>query len=250
MDQGGSGKPGHQRPVFDRIPGPIATPTEFFIGPISADDDAGAQHAPREQGPGPGFGDPVGLLATGNQYDRGHREGNGRGGVSEEHDRRVNQHGRVLQERTQPVALAGGGQTLLHRIGAEDQRAHQEAEVGHQYPEGGFSNSIGRSARPEAIGHGQCAEHPCPKQQRSGLSDPKRRERIVPRQEPVRVLLHVSELEILGQQCPGQDARCDAQQEDRARTRHRTGASQCRMLGPISDQAGKGCIAGTDQRGE
>ena len=60
---------------------------------------------------------------------------------------------------------------------------------------------------PPAEDQGQQAHEPGPQQQRAGLPDPQRGQRVVPGQEFAGVLRNVGKREILAVQGPGQDAR-------------------------------------------
>ena len=66
-------QPGNQRAVFDGIPTPVASPSQFVVRPPRPDQDSAAQHHPGEQGPRTSRSRPVRI-----QLPRGQR-GDGQG---------------------------------------------------------------------------------------------------------------------------------------------------------------------------
>ena len=47
----GGEQPGHERRIFNRVPRPVATPTEHIVGPPAAEDDADGQAQPGYEHP-------------------------------------------------------------------------------------------------------------------------------------------------------------------------------------------------------
>ena len=79
------------------------------------------------------------------------RKGNRTSGIAEEHHGRVQQHRRMLQQRTKPGAVVRDREAGLHRVGAEHHHRHQETLVGHQDSERRLAQWARRAARPETI---------------------------------------------------------------------------------------------------
>ena len=101
------GEPGEQRGVFDRIPGPVATPAEFDVSPLRAQDDADGEEKPGEQRPSPRGVDPVIIPASGGQCADHHGERNREAGIAEEQQRRMGDHRGILKHGIQPVSVVG-----------------------------------------------------------------------------------------------------------------------------------------------
>ena len=55
VQKGGRRQPGQQGGVFDRVPGPVAPPTEDLVAPPGTEDDAGGEARPGENGPTAGL---------------------------------------------------------------------------------------------------------------------------------------------------------------------------------------------------
>src|ERR1700721_891421 len=61
VQEGGAGEPGHERRIFNRIPSPVAAPTEHGVGPVSPEKNSAGEERP---GMGaPAAGKQVALLA-------------------------------------------------------------------------------------------------------------------------------------------------------------------------------------------
>src|SRR5579863_8649645 len=126
MQEGGAEKPRHQGGILDRIPSPVAAPSENRIGPVSAEEDAASEQSPGDHGPAAGDVNP---LVAGILHDQSaEREGERDGGtnVPEIEHRRMDHHLGILEKGIQSAAV--GTQRAFQqaeRIGGE---VHQREE--------------------------------------------------------------------------------------------------------------------------
>ena len=217
MDQGGAGQPGDQRSVFDGIPTPVAAPAEFFIGPRGAPEDAAAEGGPGKNDPRPRLFRPGVVEPAAQQGGYGQSKGYTPGGIAEEDDRRMDQHGRVLQERRETVARSASHQGRLHGIGGEDHDGHEETEIRHECAEGQVAKLMPSPAGGKTVDDRQHRHKPRPKQQRAPLADPKRGKRIVPGQQGVGILRDILKTEVLDDQRLGQQHDGRSQGQDAGR---------------------------------
>ena len=108
VKESGASEPRKQRSVFDRIPAPIATPTENGVGPMSAEKNAEGLEAPGDHGPFAGEVNPLFAGITSEQSGEGKCERNGETGVAGIEVGRMNDHFRILEERIEAVAVHAG----------------------------------------------------------------------------------------------------------------------------------------------
>ncbi len=131
VQQCGACQPGEQRTIFHWIPGPISSPTKFLISPIATQNDTNPQDRPGKQRPTTCRAEPLIVRLGGHQRGTGQRKGDRPGSVAQEDNRRMYQHGRMLQQRTEANALVMLGQTRTHGVGGKHHDSYQKEPVGH-----------------------------------------------------------------------------------------------------------------------
>ena len=107
MEEGGPGQPGHQRSIFNRIPGPKSSPSEFLIGPLTSKDQACRKDVPRKQSPTTGGENPFVIKFSTNQSPHGKSKWDAETDKPEIETRRMNRHRRMLKKRVQSPAFFG-----------------------------------------------------------------------------------------------------------------------------------------------
>ncbi len=199
VQEGGSGEPGHEAGVLDRVPAPVAAPAEDRVGPVRAEKDAAGQKHPGDHGPAAGDGDP--LLAGVAHHERPKREGEGNGeaDIAEVEHRRMDDHLRILQQGVEAEAVGGERSRLKRERGCGKDQQQQEEDLDGGENRGRVGGKahiyLVAYAEHEAVG----GQQPAPKQQRAFLSGPQRRELISGRQLAVGVVQDVAERVIVGE---------------------------------------------------
>ncbi len=216
---------------------------------------------------------PVRVELPTDQRHGGQGEGHSPQGIAQKHDGRMNQHRRVLQQRTQARPLAHGRNAGFHRIGREDHHGRQKAQIAHQHAKDGLAQAARRTdfnpfvpernefrstrairraprLRPPAVGQGQQAQEPSPQQERAGLTDPQRGKCVVPGKVLAGVLRNVRERKILAVQRPSQDDGHGRQAQDTHRGSPPSGEAHAAMLPRRAGWAGEGGEAGADEGGQ
>ncbi len=198
MHQRGTGQPRHEGRILDRIPGPVAAPAQFVIGPGAAQHDTDGQKAERRQGPAAHHRQPV-LGRPARQQRRQHqRERNRKAHVTHVEHRRVDGHARVLQQRVQVPPVAGNRQKARERIGQEQD---QPQETGTERPLHRQRNrQTVREMAPAVPGKPRRPGHQnhVPQVQRTLVSTPHGADLVDQRQGTVGVLRHVPDREVVG----------------------------------------------------
>ncbi len=105
VDERGPDQPRQEGRILDRVPAPVAAPSQHIIGPASAEQQAKAQKQPRHQRPAAHGANPVGgeVAACQCRHRKGKRDGEAN--ETEIQHRRVNDHPEVAQQRVQPLRL-------------------------------------------------------------------------------------------------------------------------------------------------
>jgi len=211
MDIGRARDPGHQGGVLDGIPGPIATPAEYFVGPASTEHHAGRKKAPGEECPAPRRAKPGRAEFARHERREGERKGQSEAGKARvEHDR-MDQHDGMLEEWIQPVAIR---ESLIvgHRIERQRLEIRQQQKEGdvHEHPDAhpGHQRAI-LVAVAEHGGGTVGGQHPAPEQQRSRLSAPERAESIMERHRARGMRSDITQCEVVRRERPEQCEHCD-----------------------------------------
>src|SRR6267378_1431222 len=152
MQESRARQPRQQRRVLDRIPAPVAAPTEHGVGPMRAQQNAHGLKAPRDHRPLASQVDPFFARIARQQRSQRKRKRNRKSRVTGIKIRRMNHHLRILQEWIQSVAVGAsenlkrpirsGGRQHLERAGhkiiqREEKNLHageHYADVRHQLP--------------------------------------------------------------------------------------------------------------------
>ena len=117
--------------VFNGIPGPVAAPSEFHVRPPRPKQDARGKEGPGKQHEGARGNVPraFAFLLPGQRSGEGQAGRDGKAGVAEEEQRRMNDHAGILQERVEAASVSGHG--ILHGERIAPNR-HDEAEKGNE----------------------------------------------------------------------------------------------------------------------
>ena len=108
VDEDARSEPRHERRVLHGIPAPPAAPAEHLVRPESTDEDARTEERPGDERPASRKCEPrraVRLFRQ--QRPQGRRIRHGEQCVAKEHERRMNCHPWVLQERIHSCAVSG-----------------------------------------------------------------------------------------------------------------------------------------------
>ena len=129
MEQDTGEQPRHKRGVLHGIPAPVAAPPEHLIRPVTADEDAGTEERPRDERPATHRSEEARLRRR--LYHALERVGKGHGEqcITDEDDRRMHRHPRILQQRIHPMPIE------YNRLGG-NKRAfdkYKEGEDGSEY---------------------------------------------------------------------------------------------------------------------
>ena len=217
-DEGVQGRradePGDEGGVLHRVPGPVAAPAQFHVGPPHAQDDARGQKGPGQQGHGTGHAVPAVLaLTAGKALGQGQTGGHGEAAVAQEEQRRMEDHAGVLQQGVEAVAVRRHGRLHLERIapagkdqGEEGHDGVEEAPVPE--PRGGRQAPVGGRQGKDAAadGHGEG-----PEQHGARLSGPEGRQAVEGGQHTVRVAGHIDQAEVVPEQGVQQQGRRQGQ---------------------------------------
>ena len=201
MEGGRREKPRDEGRVFNGIPGPVAAPAEFHVRPPGAEQDARGKEGPGQQHEGargnvPGA--PV-FLISGQRLREGQTGRDGKAGVSEEEQRRMDDHAGILQERVEAPSVCGHG--ILHgeRIAPhrqdEPEKGGENIEKGPE-PQPRFAGEafvVPREGEERAHDrHGQA-----PEEHGSRLAGPEGGEAVEEIEDVVRITGHVVQTVIL-----------------------------------------------------
>ena len=121
-------QPRQERRVLDRIPRPVAAPSELDVRPPHAEHDADRQEEPREQRPAPHDAQPRRVEPAREQRRDRERERNRRRDVAEVQHRRMDRHARILQLRIHPASVGGRKSSRVERVRLETRRRDEEHE--------------------------------------------------------------------------------------------------------------------------
>src|SRR5580704_3897112 len=113
MQKRSARQPRQQRSVFHRVPAPVAAPSENRVSPMCTEENARSLETPGDHGPLTGKVNPLLTGIPRKQRSQGKRERNRETRVARIKIRRVNHHLRVLQKRSQAVAV--GASNEIHR---------------------------------------------------------------------------------------------------------------------------------------
>ena len=101
MDEGGSGKPWHQRRVLDRVPEPKAAPAQRIVGPVRTHRDAEGEEPPGDQSERPDETRPGRVDAAFDQRRRCERENDREADIAEVQQRRMDREAGILKDRVE-----------------------------------------------------------------------------------------------------------------------------------------------------
>ena len=200
MQVRGGREPRHQRDVLNRIPAPVAAPSEHVVRPPHAKHEACGLEAPREQGEAPRVRDPGGIDAVGQKRGRREAEGHRERREACQHDRRVDEHAAVAQDRVEAEAVGRRDRQHAERAGNqhEDEQEEGNDRRHHACRIRGEASSERRACHQRSAA--EQAEHQRPVEERAFLTavEPGRDERHWRRE--VAVLDDVGEREVVSEQ--------------------------------------------------
>ena len=199
VDHGDGDKPGEKRGVLDRVPAPIAAPTQADVSPHGTQADASGEEDEGEQGDALAELNPVlgGVVAHEGRDGIGERHSHA--GIADEQRRRMDGHGPVLQQRVHAPGscLTNKGASGLVNVGevgknegvvarAEQHDGDEEQKDGHDDDECNIGKALrvlvttpgdiaGKGADEESPGEKR-AGTPCP--QAGELVEPEERARV------------------------------------------------------------------------
>src|SRR5208282_4265233 len=228
-----------KRSVLDRIPAPVASPTEHGVSPMRAKKNADGLEAPGDHGP---FASEVNPLFAGIARQQGsQRKGkrNGKTRVSRVEIRRMDDHLRVLQERIEAVSIhaderfqyAAGTHVGESFEGAFDEIVQREKEnldagqnhanIRHQFA---ILMTVGDEYRNDVN-----SEEEAPKQQRTLLAGPQSGNFIERGEIAIAVGNHVSLREVVAEEQIFEAERADEDQHASGDARLACALNQQRM---------------------
>ena len=228
VQKGGGRQPGQQGGVLDRIPGPVAAPTQFHVGPLAAHQDANREEQPRHEGPAAQHPQPDGVHATDGQGRHGQRERHRQSDITQvEHDG-MDDHPVVLQQWIEARTVRRREGDALERVGRHHHQQQEKRQIGAQ-----DGRSPGGEVRqgPRHAAHGEeraTGQYEGPEQEAAGLTSPEGRKLVEEGQCGLRRIPDIENLEtVLHQQDPEDDGGAGHQQDrgpQRPVARHPPGA--------------------------
>ena len=229
VDEGRGEEPGHEARVLDRVPAPVSAPAERLVGPVAAHQDRGSQRQEGQERPRKRPRDPAVPALLPERRDRkGERDREGR--EPDEHDRRMDDHPGVLEERIQADAVLrrGRGQQLERALLAEDRDDPEEGREVDDHHRGFLLLGAPPDEEPDD------GAPEAPQEEGALLAGPEGRDQEVERQVGRRVGVDVGHVEPVLQQERHQDRRRD----DDAGRKRRVGRSRegQELLAPPVDQ--------------
>ena len=105
VQEGSAREPWHEGCDLNRIPAPVAAPSQNVVGPSSPKDQSQSQEEPRHQGPAASNPDPAIVASSGDQRRHGESIGDHEGHETQVQHRRMNDHSRVPKKRIQTLAV-------------------------------------------------------------------------------------------------------------------------------------------------
>ncbi len=245
VQEGGAGQPRDQGGVLDRVPGPVAAPAEFAVGPAGSERQADGQEDPGDQGEAAGRADPAGVEAAGDQGADRECERDREEDVAGVERRRMHRHRRMAEQRRQPGALGrhrvGGGERPAVGAREEDPGDHQaeeeDGDAGEDRRGPGHDLAVTVAGDVEDGRRGD-REHERPEQQRAGLAAPEGGELVEQRRR---------RRGVVGDERDGQ---VGADEEDLERDRRDQQEAEHRVDGAAGGDHPAAIAAGADQRGD
>ena len=104
VERGDAHQPGHERRVFDRVPGPVAAEGEGDVGPVAAHGDADAEEENGGERPRQGRAHPLGKSLFPEGCD-GKGKGHDHRRKARKQHGRVNRHPRVLEQVVKALSV-------------------------------------------------------------------------------------------------------------------------------------------------
>ena len=221
MQEGGADEPRHERGVLDRVPSPVAAPSEHGVGPVRAEKNAAGEESPGDHGPAAGDVNPFFAGILHDQRAQREGEGDGESDVAEIEHGRMDDHLGILQKRIEAAAV--GAQRAFQQAervrGEVHQRQKENLHAGENDRRVGEEARIGlvAQAQDEAVS----GEQQRPEEQRAFLAGPQRSELVRSGKIAVAVMKDVGDGEIVAE---GGDDQRNGGEHDRIQTRrHRRG---------------------------
>ncbi len=142
MQVGGHHQPRHEGGVLDRVPRPVAAPSQDFVGPSRAEQIAEGKKEPREDRPAARGANPAVVERPVISARGAERERHARTDVAGVERRRMNRHPVVLQQRIQVLSVARHRCQQIERTRDEIQHPEKEHRDPRQH-----GKRIGRDLR-------------------------------------------------------------------------------------------------------
>ena len=232
MQEGGSDQPRHKRGILHRVPPPVAAPSQFIIGPVTAQEYARGQAHPREDRPPLGDLDPFLAQSAGEQRRHGKGKGNRKPDVAHVQHRRVHDHGRVLEQRVQVLAVRRRGDQPVK--GAREKK-NQEQEP--QNNEAFHADEVRHDGRlsPPMEPHGNRAErgqNEDPQQQGAFMAAPDGRDGVKQGELRIRSGGDVVDGKVAREERIDQRGHAHGQEHENEGQGHASGADPVRVVRP------------------
>ena len=232
MQERGPDQPRHKRGIFHRVPPPVTAPAQFIIGPVAAQEYSRGQADPRKDRPPLGDLDPFLAQPAGEQRRHGKGKRNRKPHVAHVQHRRVHDHGRVLEQRVQVLAVRrGGDQPVEGARKKENQEKEPQDDQAFHADEVRHDGRLGSPMKP----HGNRAErgqNEHPQQQRAFVAAPDRGDGVKQGELRIRIGGDVMDGKVASQERIDQRGHAYGQEHKNERQGHAPGADPVRIACP------------------
>ena len=172
-------------------------PTEFVVGPPTAERNAHGLKHPGKDRPRPGPLGPGLIQATlehgGDCEGKGHREPH----IAHVEHRRMNREREVLQHRIKIGAILSGRHQAQERIGGPERKEHEAGADDAHDPEHAARETCGQLPAEGGNRNAPDRQDQHPQQQRSFVRAPQRRHLVEHRQLRIGIARHVQHREVI-----------------------------------------------------
>ena len=176
---GGHHQPRHEGGVLDRVPRPVAAPSQNLVGPARTEQIAEREKEPRKDRPAARGANPSVVELARDERAAGERERHRRADVAGVERRRMDRHPVVLQQRVEVGAVRRHRGQEIEGAGNEIQHPEKEDRDAGQHDKGPGRYFGIAPAVLEYRDRGENREQPGPEQQRALLPAPERRKLVL-----------------------------------------------------------------------
>ena len=132
MEEGCSGQPGQEGSVLDRVPGPVASPAEDFVGPPAAENDTGGEEAKGDEHPAASRSHPTRPEMAAEQGSDAHSERDRHAHVAQVEGWWMDDHQPVVLQQRVGAGVHGVGPRLDSRKGVGGAGNEEREEGSHR----------------------------------------------------------------------------------------------------------------------